>query len=56
MPYVQLFDTLEQSLPIKSIIVGPHPKQQQQAEAVLLALETQDIKAQVRLSSISYRN
>jgi hypothetical protein len=40
VPYVELFESANQSFPIKSIIVGPHPYQEKQAEAVRMALES----------------
>ena len=55
VPYIELFETARQSFPIKSIIVGPHPYQEKQAEAVRMALESEQLDANVRLSAIPYR-
>lgn len=55
IPYIELFKTVEELLPIKSIIVGPHPYQEKQAEAVRMALEMKRMDAEVRLSAIPFR-
>lgn len=56
VPYIELFDTLELGPAAKSIIVGPHPDQDKQAEAVRLALETEYWEeVPIRLSAIPYR-
>jgi DUF2971 family protein len=55
VPYIELFDR-HPDLPIKSIIVGPHPYQEKQAEAVRMALEAGDFEGvDVRLSGIPFR-
>ncbi len=54
-PYIELFDTSQKRFPIKSIIVGPHPLQDKQAEAVNMVLESEGIGAEIRLSEIPYR-
>jgi len=54
-PYIDLFSSLPGTLPIKSIIVGPHPHQEKQADALKMALETKAVHAEVRLSAIPYR-
>lgn len=56
IPYIELFETADQPFPIKSIIVGPHPAQEKQAEAVRMALEAESLDAAVRLSEIPYRS
>jgi len=54
VPYIEVF-AHGPSLPIKSIIVGPHPSQELQYEAVKLMLSEEGIDATVRLSEIPYR-
>lgn len=54
-PYIELFEQI-QDLPIKSVIVGPHPHQEKQAEAARMALEAEYFEnVEVRLSSIPFR-
>jgi hypothetical protein len=55
VPYIELFEALKEPLPIKSAIVGPHPAQDKQAEALRMVLERRKIDASIRLSSIPYR-
>ena len=55
IPYIEMFETSSQPFPVKSIIIGPHPDQEKQAEAVRMALESEYIDATVRLSAIPYR-
>jgi Protein of unknown function (DUF2971) len=53
VPYIELFKKSKHPLPIKSIIVGPHPFQEKQATAVLMALQSTPFsKAEVKLSKI----
>jgi hypothetical protein len=54
-PYIELFQGFKERLPIHSIIIGPHPNQQGQKEAVELLLEARGISAEVRLSGIPFR-
>jgi hypothetical protein len=55
IPYIELFDTTR-PLPIRSIIVGPHPYQEKQADAVKLMLDaTSFTDVEVRLSEIPFR-
>jgi hypothetical protein len=54
-PFVKLFDTLADPLPIKSIVVGPHPHQESQVEAVCLMLSEYGVNAKVRASRIPFR-
>jgi hypothetical protein len=55
VPYIELFRYSKLNLPIKSIIVGPHPLQEKQVDAVRLALEpTPFAKAEVRRSEIPF--
>jgi hypothetical protein len=56
VPYIKLFEGFDKPLPIKSIIVGPHPYQDAQKEAALMLLESYGLDVEVRLSSIPYRH
>ena len=54
VPYIELFKNSKKSLPIISIIVGPHPFQDNQADAVRMAIESTPFSnTKVRLSTIS---
>jgi Protein of unknown function (DUF2971) len=55
VPYIELFETLDAALPIKSIIVGPHPLQARQEEALKMLLEYEGKEVPVRSSKIPYR-
>jgi hypothetical protein len=55
VPYIELFVSVGGDLPIRSIIVGPHPHQELQQEAVAMLLETNGLKANVRRSKIPLR-
>jgi Protein of unknown function (DUF2971) len=55
VPYIALFRGLGKPLPIKSIIVGPHARQENQRMAVELLLERYGIRADVRLSESPFR-
>jgi hypothetical protein len=55
VPYIAVFDKSELKLPIKSILIGPHPNQDNQQTAVELLLDQHDIKAEVRRSGLSLR-
>jgi hypothetical protein len=56
VPYIELFKDSKRSLPITSVIVGPHPSQDKQAAAVRMALDSNGFsKATVRLSEIPFR-
>ena len=55
VPYIELFPTLSDDLPINSMVVGPHPNQELQADAVKMLLESNDIEAKVKRSSIPFR-
>jgi Protein of unknown function (DUF2971) len=55
VPYVELFSAPDSRLPIKSVIVGPHPQQELQEEAVKMMLEKGYLEVQVRRSQIPFR-
>jgi hypothetical protein len=55
VPYVELFSTVGDDLPIKSIIIGPHPDQELQEEATKMLLETNGLGAEVRRSQIPFK-
>jgi Protein of unknown function (DUF2971) len=55
LPYISLFNEPGMKLPIKAIIVGPHPHQELQRDAIKRLLETKRCRATVRLSSIPFR-
>jgi hypothetical protein len=51
VPYIEFFK--ESTLPIKSIIVGPHPFQEKQRDSIRLLLDSTPFsRADVRLSNI----
>jgi hypothetical protein len=54
-PYIALFEGLRKRLPIKSVIVGPHPERENQRVAVELLLERCGVEANVRVSEIPLR-
>ncbi len=58
IPYIKLFgkggDGAEKKLPIKKIIVGPHPDKLKRQKAVSLMLEQHEIDAEVTVSDIPY--
>lgn len=53
VPYVRMFDG--STLPIKSIIVGPHANQELQKESVERLLQLKGLSSEVRLSEIPFR-
>jgi len=55
VPYIAVFDKSELKLPIKSILIGPHPNQDNQQAAVELLLDQHEVKAEVRRSKLSLR-
>lgn len=57
VPYISLFDGIPQAsrrLPIKEIIVGPHPEKLKRQKSVQMLLEELEIEAEVRVSDIPY--
>jgi hypothetical protein len=55
IPYIELFGTFQRPLPIKSIIVGPHARQERQSEVLRMFLESKKLKIEVRSSQIPFR-
>jgi hypothetical protein len=55
VPYLELFETKDAVLPIRSVIIGPHPDQEMQQEAVMMILENAGLTTQVRASQIPFR-
>jgi hypothetical protein len=56
LPYISLFEELRVALPIESIIVGPRPVQDKQADAIKIGLDaTPFANVEIRLSEIPYR-
>ena len=55
VPYIELFKDLKATLPIRSVIVGPHKNQLGQKAALEFLLEQHNLNIEVRLSSIPYR-
>jgi hypothetical protein len=56
VPYIDLLSRFNFDLPLKSIIVGPHPFQERQTDSVKLALEEARFpNVSVRMSAIPYR-
>lgn len=58
VPYIRLFEGMDSGLrgklPIKSVIVGPHPDKIKRKQSVELLLKQHDIDAEVTVSSIPY--
>ena len=54
-PFIKLFDQLDSTLPIKSIIVGPHPHQDAQIAAARLVAEECEVECDIRASKIPFR-
>ncbi len=54
-PFIKLFGDLATDLPIKSIVVGPHPHQESQLAAVRLVISEHGIDCDVRASRIPFR-
>jgi len=55
VPYIGVFDKSKLKLPIKSILIGPHPNQDNQHTAVELLLDQYGVHAEVRRSKLSLR-
>jgi hypothetical protein len=56
VPYIAVFEDSGLKLPIKSILIGPHPNQDNQETAVRLLLDQFDIAAAVRRSKLTLRS
>jgi hypothetical protein len=54
IPYIEVSEFTGGTLPIKSIVVGPHPHQNIQRDAVAMLLESNGIEADIRLSQIPF--
>jgi hypothetical protein len=54
-PYIELFKELGERLPIKSVVVGPHPNQKNQMRAVELLLEQYGLDVPIRASGIPFQ-
>jgi hypothetical protein len=54
VPYIRLFEEPDRKLPIKSVIVGPHPEKMKRKKAVEMLLAQYGISADVRVSEIPY--
>ena len=56
VPYIDLLSRFSYNLPLKSIIIGPHPSQELHLDSVKLALEEAKFQSvPVRMSAIPYR-
>jgi hypothetical protein len=55
IPYIKLFAGLDKSLPITSVIIGPHPYQDKQEEALKILRESLKSNFNIRISGIPYR-
>ena len=55
VPYIKLFETLGERLPIKKIIVGPHRDQENQFNAVRLLLNQMDFDVPIFRSDTTLR-
>jgi hypothetical protein len=56
VPYIALYEEMCKPLPIQSIIVGPHARQDNQRLAVELLLERFEVNAAVRVSESTFRS
>lgn len=54
VPYVSLFSAAGEKLPIKRIIIGPHPRSDLRRRAVELFLRQAGVEAEVYVSRIPY--
>jgi hypothetical protein len=55
VPYIVLYEGRKEPLPIKSVIIGPHVRQEEQRVAIELLFERHDVAAEVRLSATPFR-
>jgi hypothetical protein len=56
IPFISLYQGLKITLPIKSIIVGPHQHQSGQRTALEILLEKCGIDVPIRFSEIPFRD
>lgn len=57
VPYISFFDSIpeeQRKLPIKGIVVGPHPEKQKRQRAVQMLLEELELDVPVTVSDIPY--
>jgi hypothetical protein len=55
VPYIEMFKSFDQPLPIKSIIVGPHAHQEVQEDAIRIMAEHLGVELVIRRSEIPFR-
>ena len=55
IPYIEFFEDSDIRLPIKSIIIGPHPNQPAQRAALELLLEQLGIEVEIRTADQPFR-
>lgn len=56
IPYIALYYELKTMLPIKSIIIGPHPNQSEREMSVEILLEKIGINVPIKISQIPFRD
>jgi hypothetical protein len=55
VPCIHLFEDQKKALPIRRIIVGPHPEKMKRKRAVELLLHNHAIEAEVSVSDTPFR-
>ena len=55
VPYIELFKSLDEPLPIKSVLIGPHSNQDHQHESIEMLLKRFAPSAIVRRSGLTFR-
>jgi hypothetical protein len=53
VPYLEVTE-FNNTLPIKAVIVGPHPNQKMQQDALEMLFEATGLDAEIRLSEIPF--
>jgi hypothetical protein len=56
IPFIALYDELKTMLPIKAIIIGPHPNQAERQMSAEILLEKIGLDVPIRLSEIPFRD
>ncbi|KRR08451.1 hypothetical protein CP49_31405 [Bradyrhizobium valentinum] len=56
IPYIALYHELKTVLPIKSIIIGPHPNQSERQMSVEILLEKIGVNVPIKISLIPFRD